>query len=360
MKNLGVVLTGVAVGALAIILTALGNPANMGYCIACFLRDIGGSLGLHRAAPVQYLRPEITGLGLGAMFIAMRNGEFRVRGGANPLLRFILGFVMMIGALAFLGCPLRMVLRLAGGDLNALVGLAGFAVGIYGGILALKSGYNPGRSSSQTRGTGFIFPAFLVAIFVGLIFRPDFLFFSEAGPGSMTAPILIALAAGLVVGIMAQRSRLCMAGGIRDLILIKDPHLLWGFIGIFATALVGNLVIRNFNLGFANQPIAHTAHVWNFLGLAVVGFAAILAGGCPLRQLVLAGEGDTDGVITVVGMVAGAAFAHNFGLAGSAAGVEVAGRIAVVLCLIVLVLIGFGHRLGLPTSKTVKGGSLNA
>ena len=49
----GVVLAGVAVGLAALILTAMGNPANMGFCIACFLRDTAGACGLHSAAKVQ-------------------------------------------------------------------------------------------------------------------------------------------------------------------------------------------------------------------------------------------------------------------------------------------------------------------
>lgn len=354
MRNKSLLFTGIAVGAASIALTLLGNPANMGYCIACFIRDIAGGLGLHRTAVVQYLRPEIPGLGLGAMFIAMGKGEFRVRGGANPLRRFILGFLMMIGALVFLGCPLRMVLRLAGGDLNALVGLFGFIAGIYAGILALKAGFNPGKATAQSKGSGYIYPVILTALLAAVVIRPDFIFFSETGPGSSAAPILAALAAGLIVGILAQRTRLCMAGGIRDMILIRDPHLLWGFLGIFAMALIGNIALGNFNLGFTGQPIAHTAHLWNFLGLAVVGFAAVLAGGCPLRQLIMAGEGDTDAVLTVIGMAVGAAFAHNFGLAGSAAGVAPAGQIAVISALIILATIGFGHRLGFQTGKSAK------
>ena len=43
-------------------------------------------------------------------------------------MRFILGIFAMIGALAFLGCPWRALLRLAGGDLNALVGISGLAM----------------------------------------------------------------------------------------------------------------------------------------------------------------------------------------------------------------------------------------
>ncbi|MEG1879469.1 MAG: YedE-related selenium metabolism membrane protein, partial [Pseudoflavonifractor sp.] len=58
---------GLAVGVISVVLVALGNPANMGFCIACFLRDIAGAVGLHRAEPVQYIRPEIIGLVLGAM-----------------------------------------------------------------------------------------------------------------------------------------------------------------------------------------------------------------------------------------------------------------------------------------------------
>lgn len=60
--NWFVVLAGGAVGLAAVLLTAFGNPANMGFCIACFLRDITGALGMHGADKVQYVRPEIVGL----------------------------------------------------------------------------------------------------------------------------------------------------------------------------------------------------------------------------------------------------------------------------------------------------------
>ena len=116
-----VVSAGAAVGLAAIFLMLLGNPANMGFCIACFLRDIAGACGLHNAARVQYVRPEIIGLVLGALAMSLATREFRARAGSAPAVRFVLGGFVMIGALAFLGCPLRMVLRLGGGDLNALV-----------------------------------------------------------------------------------------------------------------------------------------------------------------------------------------------------------------------------------------------
>ena len=62
----GVVLAGVAVGLAALILTAMGNPANMGFCIACFLRDTAGACGLHSAMtfallPKRFLQYKILG-----------------------------------------------------------------------------------------------------------------------------------------------------------------------------------------------------------------------------------------------------------------------------------------------------------
>ena len=61
-----VILTGIIIGAAAILLVKNGNPGNMGMCIACFIRDTAGAIGLHRAPVVQYIRPEIIGLVIGA------------------------------------------------------------------------------------------------------------------------------------------------------------------------------------------------------------------------------------------------------------------------------------------------------
>ena len=99
-----VIVTGAIVGLSAVLLTHFGNPANMGFCIACFLRDIAGSLGLHSAGKVQYIRPEIIGLVLGAFLMSVAGKEFKARAGSSPALRFVIGAFVVIGALAFLGC----------------------------------------------------------------------------------------------------------------------------------------------------------------------------------------------------------------------------------------------------------------
>ena len=99
--------------------------------------------------------------------------------------------------------------------------------------------------------------------------------------------------------------------------------------------LIGTLVTGQFKLGLAGQAVAHTDGLWNALGMVLVGWASVLLGGCPLRQLILTGEGNTDSAVTVTGLIAGAAFAHNFGLASSGKGPTSAGMIAVVIGLVV-------------------------
>ena len=71
----------------------------------------------------------------------------------------------------------------------------------------------------------------------------------------------------------------------------------------------------------------------------LAGFGCILLGGCPLRQLILAGEGNTDSAVTVLGLMAGAAFSHNFGLASSGEGPTANGKIAVIIGIVIVAVI---------------------
>lgn len=350
-EKTGIVLAGIAIGVIASLLVLFGNPVNMGFCIACFLRDISGALGLHTAGAVQYIRPEILGLVLGSFLMALLRKEFAPRGGSSPLTRFVLGFFVMIGCLMFLGCPFRMILRMAGGDLNALFGLLGFVCGILVGVVFLNRGYSLKRTYKLPVLEGTAFSIIQVVLLVLLVAAPAFIYFSElgAGPGALHAPILLSLAAGLIVGALAQWTRLCMVGGIRDLVLFREWKLLMGFLAILVSALICNLVLTAvkagtfFTLGLEGQPVAHTDGLWNFLGMLLTGFGCVLLGGCPLRQLVLSGEGNTDSAIAVLGLAIGAAFAHNFGLASSAAGPTANGKVAVLIGIVVVAVIAVAN-----------------
>ncbi len=353
----GIIAAGAVIGLLASLLQKMGNPPNMGICVACFERDIAGALGLHRAPLVQYIRPEIIGFVLGSLIAALLFREFRARGGSAPIVRFVLGVFAMIGALAFLGCPWRALLRLAGGDLNAILGLLGLAAGIAIGVLFLRSGYSLGRSYKTYPAVGWIMPALAIGLLLLALFRPQFgeggpVFASVKGPGSMHALLIVSLGAGLIIGFLAQRTRFCTMGSIRDVILMGDTHLIGGVGALVVVAFITNLVLGQVKVGFFGQPIAHSSYLWNFLGMVLAGLAFALAGGCPGRQLFLSGEGDGDAGVFVLGMVTGAAFAHNFTLAASAdnvangtvGGLSIPGMIAVILGLLVCVVIGLTMR----------------
>ena len=95
---------------------------------------------------------------------------------------------------------------------------------------------------------------------------------------------------------------------------------------------------------FWGQPIAHSNHVWNFGGMVLAGLAFAMAGGCPGRQLFMSGEGDGDAAVFVLGMIAGAAIAHNFAMASSSKGPGFWGPASVIIGLIVCITMGFTMR----------------
>ncbi|MGF0033839.1 YedE family putative selenium transporter [Bariatricus sp. SGI.154] len=349
-------LAGVVCGLVAACLAYLGNPANMAFCIACFIRDTAGALGMHQAEVVQYARPEIIGLVIGAFIISVATKEYRSTAGSSPMIRFVLGMIIVIGSLVFLGCPLRMVIRMSAGDLNAWVALIGFILGVATGVFALKQGFSLGRARMANKESGAVLPVLMLGILI-LALCTSLLKASEAGPGSLHAPIIASLIGGLIFGAFAQKSRMCFAGSIRDIILMKNFDLFSVIAGLFVVMLIFNVATGRFVLGFDTPGvIAHSEHLWNILGMYTVGFAATLAGGCPLRQLILAGQGSSDSAVTVMGMFVGAALCHNFGLAASgtamnaetkeivAGAVPFNGKVACIICIVVCFIIAFTNK----------------
>jgi len=360
----GIIIVGLLLGCIAASLQKLGNPANMGVCVACFTRDIAGALGLHRAAIVQYLRPEIPAFCLGAFLAAVTFREFRPRTGSAPAVRFILGMLAMIGALVFLGCPWRVMLRLAGGDWNAILGLAGLIVGVAIGVQFLKVGFSLGRSYPARPLAGLAMPFLMLVLLLLAVADPQFgdagkaaLFRSTHGPGAASAPVALSIAFGLAVGFLAQRTRFCTVGGLRDVILMRDFHLLSGVLAFIVAALVLNLIYGQFYPEFTRgineageiigQPASHTNAWLNLGGMVLAGLSFTLAGGCPGRQVFLSGEGDGDAAVFVLGMLVGAAVAHNFLMVAT----QPTAPYIVVIGLIVVAAIGVLGREKLSPAK---------
>jgi uncharacterized protein len=349
--------TALALGIAAVLLARLGNPPNMGICAACFMRDTAGGLALFsKPAGLQYLRPEIPAFLLGSVAATLLFREFRSRGGSSPIIRFVIGAFIMIGALVFLGCPIRLIVRIGGGDWStAGSGLLGLLAGIGFAVFCIRRGFDLGPGRDLKPMAALMLPLLTVGLVVFILF----LAFGTGGdPRGLLqtkwkAPVLISLAVAFVIGFMAQRSRYCTTGGIRDLILWRKFRLFNAYLVFLATVVAGNLLVdalcpgerKLFDWGAA--PIAHGEHLWNFLGLFLVGLGSVLVSGCPFRQLVAAGQGNSDAAITIFGLLFGAAFCHNFGLAAkpgsadAAGGPGTAGMFAVVIGIVIVSAIGF-------------------
>lgn len=333
---LGVALVAL-VGASAAALVAAGNPGNMGLCGACFLRDLGGALGLITPGPKgrpAVVRPELVGVVLGALGLAVARGRFVARSGSHAASRFVLGVWMGLGALVFLGCPFRMLQRLGGGDGNALVGLAGFVPGVLLGLAFERKGYTVGRTQPAPAAVGLqgplLFLLLLVAAEAGWLAaapRP-----TSGGPPPR-APAAAALGIGLAAGAILSTTGFCAVNAARQLVTKPRGMALAALVFVAAYAAVAAATGR-FSAGFAGQPIAHQDALWNALPMALVGLAGALAGGCPVRQVVMTGEGNGDAFVATCGILVGGVVAHGVGAVSTPDGSTPAGRLLVGIGLV--------------------------
>ena len=321
--------SGLSLGALGAALAVWGNPANSGICVSCFMENLSGSLGLHQNLRMAYLRPELVGFVGGAMLTAILGREMRPRSGAYPVLAFVLGFFLIVGSSVFMGCPIKMMLRLGAGDMTAVAGLLGLAGGVWVGIRYYRAGLDLG---APMQGAGVYQGAIIPLLFLLLLVLSagGLLLSGTTGPAAQRAPFAIALGAGIVIGALAQRSRFCVTGSFSNLFLARDMSLLRGLVVLFAAALVVNVTTGLFRFGLMDQPGSNPDHIWNFLSMGLVGFASVLAGGCPFRQLILSGEGSADASMAVLGMIVGGGLVHQWGIVSTSAGPTPYGKAAVM------------------------------
>ncbi len=158
------------------------------------------------------------------------------------------------------------------------------------------------------------------------------------------------LGIGVLIGFLAQRSRMCFVAGFRDWLLVRDTELLLGLLSFLATVWLltslgyalgllhrgmpeyGALEVRTAVAGAeaygprqlrlanlrelqllggaqAAVPLALLANRFLYVTLAggwLIGLASVLAGGCVLRQHVLAAQGSRNAWLFLAGFYAAA------------------------------------------------------
>ncbi|HFP3815433.1 TPA: YedE family putative selenium transporter [Escherichia coli] len=200
-----------------------------------------------------------------------------------------------------------------------------------------KKGFSLSRNYQQSVVEGLMLPAtcLILLIIDSSIFKS-----SDKGPGASHAPVWMAITTGLIIGVIIQRTRFCFIGMAKNAFLSRNYTMAIGVLTLLLVVIVGNILIGKINIGFDNQPVAHNDGVWNFFSMSLVGLCGVFITGCPLRQLTNAGQGNTDSAISVLGMLTGAALAHNFSFASSPAGVTENGKQIVIIGLVLTIDIG--------------------
>ncbi|MBI4826981.1 MAG: YedE-related selenium metabolism membrane protein [Nitrospirae bacterium] len=353
MGKLKFISTGILLGAGAVLLSYFGNPANTGICVSCFMRNIAGAVGMHNDIRMQYIRPEIIAFVLGSFFASLAAREFKATSGSSPLLRFFVGVFLIFGCSVFIGCPIKLILRISAGDFTAIIGAIGLAAGVWTGLQFLEGGFRLGRPSETQRANGFIIPGLMLALFILFIVQAPFINFSTKGSAAQHAPVWVSLFFGLLIGAFAQISGFCITGGLARLFLWgpkevygcpKSTGLLMAIGAFFLTALSANLLTGQFSPDLTTQAVVSDTYLWDALGMGLVGFGSVLIKGCPFRQLILSGQGDTDAGVTVMGMLVGGALVQNWGIAAASTEVPLWGKIAVLAGFVFLLIIGLLYR----------------
>lgn len=171
-------------------------------------------------------------------------------------------------------------------------------------------------------------------------------------------PALVTLLMGVILGYLAQRSRMCFIGGLRDFILVRDKELLKGVAAFFVTAWLAFSVAGYFGwldlqapefqgsnstasngstesnpelarvtdwdvtteVTLKSPPARPSTSIlnlgWPILALTIVagvviGLFSTLANGCPTRQHVLAAQGRQDSLFYLAGFYLGVIFYYT-------------------------------------------------
>ncbi len=121
-------------------------PTAYGVCMVCHPKELVNWLADHllnthwgySMASINAPILTVIGVAAGSFIAAVRHGEFHWRPARQPVLFFILGFLMINFGLILGSCPIRIVILSAYGSLMGLIGVALMVLGVGLGILAMR------------------------------------------------------------------------------------------------------------------------------------------------------------------------------------------------------------------------------
>lgn len=149
----GIIIAATAVTAQAVF--SFAPPEAYGICLVCHGRDLFAQIGRalfsqpFEMSEIARQGPVVTVLGvlLGALLGALSGKEFRWQWVESKGFAFAAGLVVGLCALIISGCPMRLMIRTAYGELNALLGALFVLLGAAAGTFLLKKKAKRGGAS---------------------------------------------------------------------------------------------------------------------------------------------------------------------------------------------------------------------
>jgi len=151
---------------------------------------------------------------------------------------------------------------------------------------------------------------------------------------------------GIIVGFLAQRSRMCFVAGFRDYLLVRDRELLLGLFTFLVTIWMltsimysmnilkkgipeyGDIVVRSqVEMEISGMNIRHLKLFGGLSGVSsimnkfliislgggwLMGILSTFVGGCVLRQHVLIAQGNIDSLYYIIGFYCAVFVYYNF------------------------------------------------
>lgn len=143
------------------------------------------------------------------------------------------------------------------------------------------------------------------------------IFEEQGSAATMQTPLMIMLAAGLLLGLAAgfvmHRSDYCVAGMFRDLFLFRSTLLPRTLVLLVGLSLVLFELVRLSGLVAFPFPFFGPPSGVNLVGGFLFGIGMVLAGGCVVGTLYKLGAGRFPSLLALIGLVAGStlyAFVH--------------------------------------------------
>lgn len=125
-------------------------------------------------------------------------------------------------------------------------------------------------------------------------------------PKAGSTELIVGAFFGLVLGFLAQRSRLCVTGAIRDFILFGVTRNLKFLFLIMGTVTFFYTIFLSFGIGGV-RPTMYPAGWFQILGGLIFGFGMAIAGGCVVSTFYRIGEGSLNYLLTAISMLVGIA-----------------------------------------------------